>query len=398
VVGATQGDGVEGGVGFRPFRIDVADAQLDDLHRRLDRWRRPAALAGAGSDAGLEPDVLEALVQHWRHGYDWREHEARINAHDQLLTEVDGQRIHLLHVRSAEPDALPLVLTHGWPGSVVEFLAMIGPLADPVAHGGDATDAFHVVCPSLPGYGFSGPTTAPGWDARRTGHAWAELMARLGYDRYGAQGGDWGSMVSAHLGHADPTHCVGVHLNMLVAGPPGQPDDYEGLTERELAGLAAMAHYGDELAGYMAIQGTKPQTLATALTDSPVGQLAWIAEKFRDWTDCVGPDGTRDLERAVSRDDVLTDVMLYWLTGTAGSSARMYLETRRSGAYSPQRLEVPVGVALFPHELFRPPRRWAEAAQPVVHWTEMPAGGHFAALEQPALLVDDVRTFFRPLR
>jgi epoxide hydrolase len=398
MVAAGQQDGRAGDGGFEPFRIQVVDAQLDDLHRRLDRWRRPAPLVGAGPDAGLEPEVLEALVDHWRHGYDWREHEARINAHEQLLAEIDGQRIHLLHVRSAEPAALPLVLTHGWPGSIVEFLGMIGPLTDPVAHGGDAGDAFHVVCPSLPGYGFSGPTTERGWDTRRTGQAWAQLMARLGYERYGAQGGDWGSMVSTQLGAADPEHCVGVHLNMLVAGPPGQPDDLDGLTEAELAGLAAMAHYGAELSGYMAIQSTKPQTLATALTDSPVGQLAWIAEKFRDWTDCEGPDGVRDLERAVARDDVLTDVMLYWLTGTAGSSARMYFETLRTGAFSPSRLQVPVGVALFPHELFRPPRRWAEAAQPVVHWTEMPAGGHFAALEQPALLVDDVRTFFRPLR
>lgn len=378
---------------LQPFTVDIPETQLDDLRDRLARTRLPQQLPDAGWDYGTELGYLTELIGYWRDRYDWRRAEARLNAFPQFLTEIDGAQVHFLHVRSPEPDALPLVITHGWPGSVVEFLDVLGPLSDPVAHGGDPADAFHVVAPSIPGYGFSGPTRDRGWDPLRVARAWAQLMAGLGYERYGAQGGDWGSMISTQLGVADPEHVVGIHLNMLVAGPP--PDtDLADLTAAEQDALASMATYDRIDSGYAKIQGTKPQTIGYALDDSPAGLLAWIVEKFRTWTDCEG-----DVERSLTRDQMLDNVMLYWLTATAHSAGRIYYEATAGGSFSPRaRIEVPVGVAAFPREIIRCPRSWAEARANVVHWTDMPRGGHFAAFEEPALLVADVRDFFRPLR
>jgi pimeloyl-ACP methyl ester carboxylesterase len=294
-------------------------------------------------------------------------------------------------VRSPEPDALPLVLTHGWPGSIVEFLDVIGPLTDPVAHGGSAADAFHVVIPSLPGFGFSGPTTETGWHLRRIARAWAELMARLGYDRYAAQGGDFGAIVSPDLGRVDPEHVVGVHVNAATLGfiPMGEVDESE-LTAVEKARWARQQRFQNEGNGYFQLQATRPQTISYALTDSPVGQLAWIVEKFKEWTH---PE--TDLpEVSVDRDRVLTNVMLYWLTGTAGSAARLYYEAMR-GEW-PYRTEMPTGVAVFAEDISI--RRYAEEANTITHWTDFDTGGHFAAMEAPDLLVGDVREFFRTLR
>ncbi|GAB3653572.1 epoxide hydrolase [Nocardioides korecus] len=375
-----------------PFTVDVPQGDLDDLRSRLAATRWPAESPDADWVRGVPGGYLRELAAYWEHDFDWRAQERRLNEVPQLLTTVDGQRVHLLHARSPEPDALPLVITHGWPGSVVEFLDVIGPLTDPAAHGGDARDAFHVVAPSIPGYAFSGPVTEPGWGPARIGAAFATLMARLGYDRYAAQGGDWGSTIAREVGLADPEHVVGVHLNMLLQrGVDLDPDD---LTDDERERVEELRRFAREGSGYRSIQSTRPQTLAYALTDSPVGQLAWIVEKFREWTDNDGLP-----EDAVDRDRLLTDVSIYWFTRTAGSSAQLYLEARKAGHGSvPRPSTVPTGVAVFPHDIARPIRRVAEQTDRVVHWTEMPRGGHFAALEEPDLLVEDVRAMFRSLR
>jgi pimeloyl-ACP methyl ester carboxylesterase len=369
----------------KPFRIDIPQAALDDLRDRLARTRWPDQLPGVGWDYGISLEYARELAEYWRTGYDWRVHEARLNAFDQFTTTIDGQNIHFLHVRSAEPDALPLIITHGWPGSVVEFMNVIGPLTDPAAYGGDPADAFHVVAPSIPGYGFSGPTGDRGWDVRRVARAWASLMHRLGYPRYGAQGGDWGSAISRELGLTAPEQVIGVHLNMLIVRVPDDPGE---LTEEETSRLQAMRRFRSAGSGYSAIQSTRPQTLAYGLTDSPAGQLAWIAEKFSEWTG-----------ETVDRDQLLTNITLYWLTGTAGSSARLYYETARSRAWRPTAASsVPTGVAVFPKEIVPPIRRFAELSDNIVHWAEFDRGGHFAAMEVPDLLVGDVREFFLPLR
>ena len=379
---------------IEPFRIAVSEAEIEDLRGRLRAARWPDQIPGSGWTYGTDLETLRSVADHWSDGYDWRRHEAELNEFPQFLTTIQGQRIHFLHVRSPEPDAMPLVLTHGWPGSISEFVRVIGPLADPVSHGGRAEDAFHVVVPSLPGYGFSGPTSEPGWDVRRTAGAWAELMGQLGYDRYGAQGGDWGSMVSRHLADVDADHVIGVHVNMAMGFPPGEADDMEDMSEREADGLARMQEYMGTGSGYVAIQSTRPQTLAYGLTDSPVGLLGWILEKFRAWTDNDG-----DVLEAVSLDELLTNVSIYWFTGTAGSSARMYYESIASGAVLvPPSGRVPLGVASFPKEIITSRRRWIERDSNLIHWSEFDEGGHFAALEQPDLLVRDVRTFFGQLR
>jgi microsomal epoxide hydrolase len=378
---------------IEPFTIAIPDADLDDLRQRLARTRLSEQLPDAGWDYGTERGFLAELIEYWRDDYDWGRAEAMLNEFDNFVTEVDGARVHFIHAPSPEPDALPLVVTHGWPGSVVEFMEIIRPLSDPRAHGGDPADAFHVVCPSIPGYAFSGPTRERGWGPRRIAEAWAALMAGLGYERYGAQGGDWGAMISTQLGLADPDHLVGIHLNMVVAPPP--PDlDFEHLREDEQVALATYEYYGRVDSGYSKIQGTKPQTIGYALDDSPAGLAGWIVEKFRTWSDCEG-----DVERSFTKDQLLDNVMLYWLTGTAHSAGRLYYEAEQTSGFVPgTRIEVPVGVAAFPAEIIRPPRHWAEQRYDVRHWTEMPRGGHFAAFEEPDLLVADVRGFFRPLR
>ncbi|MEN3539939.1 epoxide hydrolase family protein [Microbispora sp. ZYX-F-249] len=384
---------------MRPFRIDIPQADLDDLRRRLADTRWPDELPGVGWERGVPLAHLKELAEYWRTEFDWRAAEARLNRYPQFVTEIDGATVHFLHVRSPEPDALPLLITHGWPGSVAEFLDVIGPLTDPRAHGGDPADAFHVVIPSIPGYGFSRPLTQTGWDVPRIANAWAELMRRLGYDRYVAQGGDAGSPISLVLGAIDPGSVAGVHVNMLMTFPSGDPAEIAALDEGDRERLGRLARFDQDQSGYMKIMATRPQTLAYALTDSPAGQLAWITEKFWEWTDSV-----KSPEDAIDRDALLTIVSIYWLTATAGSSAQFYYEgaegVRQAVAGTPPPpVNAPVGVAVFPHDLFVPIRSFAERDYPSIsHWTEFDRGGHFAALEQPDLLVEDIRVFCRTLR
>jgi epoxide hydrolase len=380
-----------------PFRIEIPEDQLRDLRERLERTRWPESETVDDWSQGIPLAYLQELCAYWADGYDWRATEARLNALPQFRTEIDGLGIHVVHVRSPHRDALPLVITHGWPGSIVEFLKVIGPLADPTAHGGDAADAFHVVCPSLPGYGFSDKPSQPGWKVERIAAAWAQLMARLGYERYGAQGNDWGTSVSSIIGQQDPAHVAGIHLMPPLAAP--DPETFDDLTERERAALASL-EYGDENdSGYSKQQETRPQTVAYSLVDSPVGLCAWIVEKFRSWTDCDGHP-----ENALTRDELLDNVMLYWLPGTGASSARLYWESMREVRERFTRantdvVTVPTGCSIFPKELQRPSRRWAEKRfTDIRHWNELDRGGHFAAFEQPELFVDEVRTFFRLVR
>ena len=381
---------------IRPFRIAVPQADLDDLHERLARTRWPDEPPGVGWARGVPLDYLEGLAAYWADGFDWRAQEARLNQFPQHITTIDGQPIHFLHVRSPEPDALALLVTHGYPSSVAEFLEVIGPLTDPRAHGGDPADAFHVVAPSLPGFGFSTPLQRAGWESGRTARAWVELMGRLGYPRYGAHGGDIGAGISGDLDGLDPERVVGAHVitdPMALALLDFLPAELDGLSEAEAASLRRLRQYGQDGRGYLQIQGSRPQTLAYGLTDSPVGQLAWIVEKFKEWTD----PAAELPEDAVDRDLLLTNVMLYWLTGTAGSSANSYYETAHAGAWgASERSTVPTGVAVFPLDVSI--RRTIELEHTVVHWSEFGRGGHFAAMEAPDLLVGDVREFFRKRR
>ena len=383
---------------IKPYRIAIPQADIDDLRRRLAATRWPGELAGTGWQRGVPVAYLKELASYWQERFDWRAAEEQLNRYPQFTTNIDGADIHFVHVRSPEPSAMPLLITHGWPGSFAEFLDLIGPLTNPRAHGGDPGDAFHVVIPSIPGYGFSSlPDT--GWDVPRIARAWAELMRRLGYDRYLAQGGDAGSVISLELGRSDPEHAVGVHVNMLMTFPSGDPAELDGLSELDQSRLQQLVRYDQDLSGYRKIQATRPQTLAYALTDSPVGQLAWIVEKFREWT-----DSEKVPEDAVDRDRMLTIVSLYWFTATAGSSAHFYYEGAEgvriaaTGAVPPP-TQVPVGVAVFPRDVFLPIRRIAERDIPTLaHWTEFDRGGHFAAMEQPELLIGDIRTFARMVR
>jgi len=380
---------------IRRYPIEVPEEELEELRRRLGATRFPDQIPDTGWDYGTELTTLKEWVDSWRRDFDWRAAEEELNRLDHFETRIDGQQLHFVHARSPHADAFPLLISHGWPGSVVEFLDAIGPLTDPTAHGGRAEDAFHVVCPSLPGYGFSGPTHERGWDLQRMAEAFAALMGRLGYQRYGAQGGDWGALITTHLGLLDPEHVAGIHLNMPMALPPQGGDPQEGLTEEEKADLAHHAWFEQQETGYQRIQGTKPQTLGFALNDSPAGLLAWMLEKFRTWSDCEG-----EIERKFSRQRVLTNASVYWLTRTITSSMRLYYEVFRGGrlGFVGNRVEVPTGVARFPKEIFRFPRRWVENHYHVTHWTPMPRGGHFAAMEEPELFVDDVRRFFATVR
>ncbi len=379
---------------IHPFRIDIDQADLDDLTARLDRTRFPAPLPGDDWDTGVPVSYLRDLVAHWRGAYDWRAQEAALNAHPQFLTEIDGQQIHFLHVRSPEPDALALVLTHGWPGSFVEFLDVIGPLSDPAAHGGDSADAFHLVVPSLPGFGFSGPVTTAGWGTARIATAWAELMSRLGYQRYAVQGGDIGAGVSSEVGRVAPDRVVGVHVNGSLGAPLHSPDEAEQatLTDLERDRVARVQAFMDEEFGYIAIQSTRPQTLAAGLVDSPVGQLAWIIDKFREWTHPrhALPD------EVLGRDRLLTNVMLYWLTGTAGSSAYVGYAQESAWGAAKEPSGVPTAALMLAHDIGI--RRYAETEDTITRWTDVDRGGHFAALEEPTLLTHDVREFFHDLR
>jgi pimeloyl-ACP methyl ester carboxylesterase len=379
------------------FRLDVSESELEDLRTRLRNARWPEPETVEDWSQGVPLAYLRELCRSWAAEYDWRDTEARLNALPQFRTVIEGLGIHFLHVRSQHADALPLVITHGWPGSIVEFLKVIGPLADPTAHGGDASDAFHVVCPSLPGFGFSDKPTRPGWGIERIADAWAVLAARLGYERYGAQGSDWGTSISALIGQRDPEHVVGIHLTPPLAPPdPGTLDD---LSERERAALASLKHAAEWESGYSREHATRPQTIGYALVDSPIGLAAWIVEKFWAWTDCDG-----HLENVLSRDELLDNLMLYWLPRTGASSARLYWESIRQvdawiSGEATNTISVPTGCSIFPKELHRPSRRWAERRfLDIRYWNEPERGGHFAAFEQPELFVDEVRAFFRLVR
>ena len=368
---------------LRPFRIEVPQAALDDLRERLARTRWPDELPGVGWDYGVPLDYVQRLAEYWRDGYDWRAWEARLNAYPQCTTEIDGQRIHFLHIRSPEPGALPLVLTHGWPGSVVEYLDVIGPLADPRAHGGDPADAFHLVVPSLPGYGFSGPTHERGWGRYRTARAWAELMRRLGYARYGAVGNDAGSMVNPELGRIDPEHVVGLHVTQVFSFPSGDPAELADLTPEEQRELETLQWFYQHKLSFNTLMSQQPQTLGFAVLDSPAGLLAWNGQ-------LLGED--------LDADFALTNVMLYWLTGTAASAARFYYEDAHATEKPTEPTTVPIGVAAFGGD-FSGIRRFAHRDhQNIVQWTVFDHGGHFAAHKAPDLLVGDVRGFFRRFR
>jgi pimeloyl-ACP methyl ester carboxylesterase len=359
--------GVAGDV--RPFCIHIPDADLDDLRARLARSRWPDELPGVAWNDGVPLGYLQELATYWRTTYDWRAQEASLNHFPQFTTTIEGQNLHVVHVRSPEPEAVPLLLTHGWPGSIVEFTKIIPPLTDPRAHGADPADAFHVVAPSIPGFGFSTPVREPGWNLHRITRAFAELMGRLGYARYGAHGGDFGALLSPELGRQYPDRVLGVHVNGFLTLPPRDPAQLEGLTDSERARVEAFQRFRRHQRGYALIQATRPQTLAYGLTDSPVGQLAWIVEKFKDWT-----DSRERPEEVVDRDQLLTNVTLYWLTGTAGSSARLFKETASDLARATEPSTVPTGVAVFPREVSLAVRRLAERTHNIVHWSEFARG------------------------
>jgi pimeloyl-ACP methyl ester carboxylesterase len=380
-----------------PFRVEIAEAALDDLRQRLLRTRWAEAEPVADWSQGIPHGYLRELCRYWADGYDWRATEARLNALPQFRTEIDGLGIHFVHVRSPHPDALPLIITHGWPGSIIEFLKVIGPLTDPTAHGGEAGDAFHVVCPSLPGYGFSDRPARTGWGVERIADAWSVLAGRLGYRRYGAQGSDWGTSITTLLAQQYPERLAGIHLTPPLAPP--DPTTFGDLTDRERAAIAALDHAEQWESGYSREQATRPQTIGYALVDSPAALCAWIVEKFRSWTDCDGHP-----ENVLTRDELLDNVMLYWLPGTGASSARLYWESIRrvnewiSGSIH-DTVAVPTGCSIFPKELQRPSRRWAEKRfVDIRYWNEPDRGGHFAAFEQPGLFVNEVRSFFRLVR
>jgi epoxide hydrolase len=373
-----------------PFRIAVEDRVLDDLKSRLRNTRWPEAELVDDWSQGIPLKWTRDICRYWAEDYDWRSREARLNRFAQYKAGIDGLGVHFIHVRSPHPNAMPLIITHGWPGSIVEFSKVIAPLVDPVAHGGDAADAFHVVCPSLPGFGFSDKPPVKGFGVERIASCWASLMSQLGYERYAAQGGDWGSGVTTALGAQDPAHCLGIHITLAMGARPivdGEP------TAEEARALKGIKHYRDWDSGYSKQQSTRPQTVGYALTDSPSGQAAWILEKFWAWTDCDG-----DPLNILGRDELLDNVMIYWVTETAASSARLYWESF-GRARKHAKVTVPTGVAVFPKEIVPPVRRWmAESYPNIRHWSEMPKGGHFAAFEQPELFVQEVRSFFRTLR
>lgn len=375
----------------RPFTIRVADEVLADLRRRLAATRWPDAVEDAGWDYGTNEDYLKGLVAYWRDDFDWRAQEATLNHFAQYRADIDSVGVHFVHERGRGPHPLPLIITHGWPSSFAQMLKIVPLLTDPARYGGDPADAFDVVVPSLPGFGFSDRPRERGMNGERVAELWARLMVdALGYRRFAAAGGDIGSGITRRLALAHPELLVGIHLTDV-----GYPvSDWPDLSDAERRYLDAVRDWSAREGAYMALQATKPQTLAYGLTDSPAGLAAWIVEKFRAWS-----DGDGDVERRFSKDDLLTTIMIYWATGTINSSVRLYYENRRIAPLTPeQRSDVPAGVAIFPKDLALPPREWAERSLRVERWTEMPRGGHFAAMEEPDLLVEDVRAFFRPLR
>ncbi len=375
-----------------PFHVNVPQVAIDDLKLRLRMTRLPEPATVQDWSQGVPLAKTQALIAHWRDRYDWRAFERRINAIPQFRTEIDGLGIHFLHIRSKHANALPIILTHGWPGSFVEFLDVIGPLTDPEAHGGKAEDAFHVVIPSQPGFGFSDKPTGTGWNVVRTAQAWGVLMKRLGYTKWVAQGGDWGSGVTHALGHVRPEGLVAAHVNWPLVFPAKLPDNP---TPEEKAAMEAAGRFGSDLIGYFVEQATRPQTVAYGLADSPVGQATWIYEKFQAWTDNHG-----NPEDALSTQAMLDNISLYWFTDTAASSARIYWENaRHGGGFDAGRIELPMSATIFPHEIYRAPKVWAQAHWPnLFYWSEVDRGGHFAAFEQPQLFSEELRKAFHTIR
>lgn len=379
---------------IQDFSIDIAEDALEDLRRRLAGTRWPDAETCDGWNQGVPLAYAHELASYWAGAYDWRRCERLLNGWQHFTTDIDGIPIHFIHRPSPNPSALPLLITHGWPGSVIEFHKVIEPLADPAVHGGDSEDAFHLVIPSLPGYGFSGKPRSSGTSVEKIAAMWGTLMQRLGYTRYVAQGGDWGSMVTMAMAVARVQGLAGIHVNMPVAAPDA--GDMASLSEAEQQALAALEYYQRWDSGYARQQASRPQSLAYGLADSPVGQMSWIVEKFQAWTDCER-DGVRHPEHALGRDEMLDNVMLYWLNNCAGSSARLYWESFHTTSFEP--IDLPVGCSLFPREILRTSRRWAEKRfRQLIYWNEPAQGGHFAALEQPGIFVEELRRCFRSLR
>jgi microsomal epoxide hydrolase len=382
-----------------PFNVEVSEGTLVDLRERLRQTRFIDDFAGSEWTYGVSRSYLQELCEYWRMTFDWRAQEAILNAFDQFVTDIDGQRMHFIHARSPNRAALPLLLVHGWPGSIFEFVKVIGPLCDPVAYGGDEADAFHVVVPSIPGYGFSGPTTEPGWGPGRIASAFAQLMQRLGHERFGAAGGDWGAITTTALARADEgRHMCGLHLTSPLGDPPeGDGDGEEELSDADKKGLEDWAaHHANGTVVHVHINATRPHTLAFALNDSPAGLAAWLLDKFRSYSDCDG-----DVERSFTKDELLAEITTYWVTGTIASASRLYYERAHETRLTqspPRRIEIPTGVAMFPRDVRRAPRPWAERLYNIRRWQEMPSGGHFPGLEEPELLVSELRAFFRPLR
>ncbi|MFF7048064.1 epoxide hydrolase family protein [Streptomyces griseorubiginosus] len=375
---------------FRPFTVSIPESEIDDLKRRLAGTRWPDPETVSDWSQGVRVENARSLVDYWQHRYEWRLLESELNRHPQFLTEIDGLDIHFIHVRSKNPNAMPLILTHGWPGSILDFLKLIDPLTDPVSFGGDAADSFDVVIPSLPGFGFSQKPAETGWTASRIASAWAELMKRLGYTRWAAQGGDWGSVVTTDLGAMRPEGLAGIHLNTQYAFPAQMPDN---LSPEQRDAVETLARYAGELGGSNHLQGTKPETVGFALADSPAGQAAWIYEKFQSKTDNHGL-----AEDALSVDDILDTISLYWFTNSAASSARIYWENK-ARTFAGPKVTLPVAVTVFPKDIPRVPRSWIEDTYSnLIHYGEADKGGHFAALEQPETLVSEIRTGLRALR
>jgi len=378
----------------KPFTVNIPDSELQALRQRLRQTRWPDRETVRGWEQGVPLDYARELVSYWAEDYDWRRFEALLNGWPQFTTEIDGIDIHFIHRRSPEAGALPLLLSHGWPSSVAEFSKVIDMLADPVSHGGQAHDAFHVVVPSLPGYGFSGKPSSSGTSVEKIGRMWGQLMARLGYQRYVAQGGDWGSMITQCMGQSETAHCAGIHVTMPIVAP--DPDTMGDLTDFEQGALDAMSYYSKSDSGYSKQQSTRPQTLGYALADSPAGQMAWIVEKYHSWMDCER-DGIRHPEHVLGKDELLDTVTLYWLSNSAASSARLYWESFGTPNLEP--IDMPVGCSIFPGEIFRSSRRWAEKRfSQLIHWNQLERGGHFAAQEVPDVFVKELRDCFARLR
>ena len=372
-----------------PFTINIPEEQITDLQNRINNTRWAEEECVNDWSQGIPLTYVREVADYWANQYDWRKSEQYLNTFDHYQTNINDLDIHFIHQKSPHPNAYPLVITHGWPGTIIEFHKVIQPLVNPTKHGGKAEDAFHVICPSLPGYGFSGKPTVSGWGVEKIAQTWDQLMIRLGYGNYGAQGGDWGAAVTTQIGR-NVGHCDGIHINMPIGRPT--PESLQDPTDEEKSALEGLTYYQEWDSGYSKQQSTRPQTLGYGLVDSPVGQMAWIIEKFWSWMDCDGHP-----ENTLTRDELLDNVMLYWLTASGASSARLYWESFGSFGGG-DKVEIPTGVASFPKEIIRSPRRWCEQSYNITHWTTMPKGGHFGAFEQPQLFVNDLRTFFKTIR